>query len=272
MRIEELLSVFEKDHAACMPYFTLGFPTMEASLDIIEACAENGADLIELGIPFSDPLADGPTIQHSTQVSLQNGTTLAGCLTGLKTLRHRGITIPLVLMGYINPILAYGLEQFVSDAFSAGAHGFIIPDLPPDEAGSLQALSKKNDMAINYLLAPNSPEERIKYVTQKTTGFVYLVSVTGITGARKDLPKDLQKFAARVRAFTDKPIAVGFGISTPEQARAVGEIADGVIIGSALIKAVEDDPDYTEAAGQFIRKITNALEMTTSDESLGVFG
>jgi tryptophan synthase alpha chain len=257
----ELLVAFQKDRAACMPYFTLGYPDMETSLEIIRACAENGADLIELGIPFSDPLADGPTIQHSTQVALQNGTNVANCLAGLSKLRQRGVAIPLILMGYINPILAYGLERFISDASSAHANGFIIPDLPPDEAVHFQSLCDQRDLALNFLLAPNSPEERIKLVTDRTTGFVYLVSITGITGARQELPEDLQEFAARVRTYTDKPIAVGFGISTPEQARLVGEIADGVIIGSALIKAVTDSEDYPKAAGRFVRNIVNAMEL-----------
>jgi tryptophan synthase alpha chain len=266
-RNEELLTVFQKDQAAFMPYFTLGYPDFDTSIDIIEACAANGADMIELGIPFSDPLADGPTIQHSSQVALKNGITLARCLVGVETLRQRGITIPLILMGYINPILAYGLEQFVSDAFSAGAHGFIIPDLPPDEAGLLKKLCNQTDMALNFLLAPNSPEDRIKLVTEQTTGFVYLVSITGITGTRQDLPKDLQEFAARVRTYTDKPIAVGFGISTPEQARAVGKIADGVIIGSALIKAVTDALDCPQAAGKFVHSIATALEPISGENT-----
>jgi tryptophan synthase alpha chain len=257
---EKLLAIFQKDRAACMPYFTLGYPDMETSLQVIQACAENGADLIEVGIPFSDPLADGPTIQHSTQVALKDGTTLTSCLTGVKALRQRGVTIPLVLMGYFNPILAYGLEQFVADAFSAQANGFIIPDLPPDEASDFQNMCRQRGMAINYLLAPNSPEERIKLVTEKTTGFVYLVSITGITGARHELPPDLQVFVNRVRTYTEKPVAVGFGISTPEQARRVAAIADGVIIGSALIKAVSNSDDYPEAAGRFVRNIVGALE------------
>ncbi len=231
------------------------------------ACADNGADINELGIPFSDPLADGPTIQHSTQVAVQNGVTLANCLAGLETLRQRGITIPLILMGYINPILAYGLEQFVSDAFSVGAHGFIIPDLPPDEAAPLQTLCREKSLALNFLLAPNSPEDRIKLVTEQTTGFVYLVSIMGTTGARQELPKDLQDFAARVRMYTDKPIAVGFGISTPEQAQAVGKIADGVIVGSALIKAVTNAPDQPKAAGDFVRSMVTALEMKTGENT-----
>jgi len=187
-RTEEVLAVFKNERPAFMPYFTLGYPDLETSLNIVEVCATNGADLIELGIPFSDPLADGPTIQHSTQVALQNGTTLANCLEGVTTLRKRGITIPLILMGYYNPILSYGIERFVADAFSAGAHGFIVPDLPPDEAAPLQALCRQNGLALIFLLAPNSPDDRIRLVTDQTTGFVYLVSVTGITGVRQELP------------------------------------------------------------------------------------
>jgi tryptophan synthase alpha chain len=259
-RNEELLAIFQKDRAACMPYFTLGYPDMGTSLDIIEACVENGADLIELGIPFSDPLADGPTIQHSTQIALQNGTNLASCLSGVDNLRQRGITIPLILMGYINPILSYGFEQFVADSSSAHANGFIIPDLPPGEASLFQSLCMEKNMAVNFLLAPNSPDERIKIVSEQSTGFVYLVSITGITGARQDLPSDLKEFTARVRAHTDKPIAVGFGISTPDQARVVGEFADGVIIGSALIKTVMDGQDQPKAAGQFVHNIVSALD------------
>jgi len=162
-------------------------------------------------------------------------------------------------MGYINPILAYGPEQFVRDAFSAGAHGFIIPDLPPEEASDLHLLSEENDLTINFLLSPNSPEDRIKLVTEKTSGFVYLTSVTGITGARAELPSNLQSFVARVRKFTDKPIAIGFGISTPEQAKAVGDVADGVIIGSALVKAVAGTSDYPQAAGEFVDSMVSAL-------------
>ena len=259
-RTEEVLAVFKNERPAFMPYFTLGYPDLETSLNIVEVCATNGADLIELGIPFSDPLADGPTIQHSTQVALQNGTTLANCLEGVTTLRKRGITIPLILMGYYNPILSYGIERFVADAFSAGAHGFIVPDLPPDEAAPLQALCRQNGLALIFLLAPNSPDDRIRLVTDQTTGFVYLVSVTGITGVRQELPTTLNDFVTRVKRYTNKPIAVGFGISTPEQARTIGKIADGVIVGSALIKAVTDSSDMLQAAEQFIQKMVTALE------------
>jgi tryptophan synthase alpha chain len=255
----KISQVFGKGMTALMPYFTIGYPDYETSLEVIEACAVAGADLMELGIPFSDPLADGPTIQHSTQVALGNGITVQRCLEAVEALRARGVKIPLVLMGYINPILAYGLEEFVLEAARIGANGFIIPDLPPEEAGELQNLCQTHGLDLVFLLPPNSTETRIHFVTQQSRGFVYLVSVTGITGARQVLPAELAEFVERVRAHTDKPLAVGFGISTPQQAAAVGQIADGVIVGSALLKAAGQASDPVEAAGDFVREIKEAL-------------
>lgn len=242
-----------------MPYFTIGYPGYETSLDVIEACVEAGADLMELGMPFSDPLADGPTIQHSTQVALENGVTVKRCLEAVAELRARGVEIPLILMGYINPVLAYGLEKFVADAAQAGSSGFIIPDLPPEEADELQSLCHEHKLDLIFLLPPNSSRERIRFVSEQSSGFVYLVSVLGITGARDALPVELAEFVARVRAQTEKPLAVGFGISTPEQAAVVGEIADGVIVGSALIKAVGQADDPAAEAREFVSELKGAL-------------
>ncbi len=263
-KTQEVAAVFKSGRSAFMPYFTLGYPDMDTSLAVIEACAANGADLIELGVPFSDPLADGPTIQHSTQVALQNGTDVASCLAAVKTLRERGVTIPLILMGYINPILAYGMEAFAADALAAGAHGFIIPDLPPDEAQDFQAICQQHGLALIFLLSPNSPEPRIELVSSQSTGFIYLVSVIGITGARQQLPDDLKKFVAKVRAHTDKPLAVGFGISTPEQAQGVAAVADGVIVGSALIKATANAENKPQAAGQFVKQMAAAMQQRSA--------
>jgi tryptophan synthase alpha chain len=165
-----------------MPYFTIGYPDYQTSLDVIDACVDAGADLMELGVPFSDPLADGPTIQHSTQVALENGITVERCLEAVKSLRVRGVKIPLILMGYINPVLAFGLEKFVIEAAQAGANGFIIPDLPPEEASGLQLLCRQHDLDCIFLLPPNSSDGRIRFVTEQSSGFVYLVSVLGITG------------------------------------------------------------------------------------------
>ena len=258
--ITKISEAFSKGPAALMPYFTIGYPDYETSLDVIEACVEAGADLIELGMPFSDPLADGPTIQHSTQIALENGITVKHCLEAVAELRARGVTIPLILMGYINPVLAYGLAKFVAEAAQAGVSGFIIPDLPPEEAGELQSLRQQHGLDFVLLLPPNSSDERMKFVTDQSSGFVYLVSVLGITGERKALPVELAEFVNRVRAQTDKPLAVGFGISTPEQAAAVGKIADGVIVGSALIKAAGQADDPVLAARKFVSSLKESLK------------
>lgn len=247
--------------AALMPYFTLGYPDPQTSLEIVTAVSQAGADLIELGLPFSDPLADGPTIQHSTQVALEAGTNLAKCLDLVADLRARGVRQPLILMGYFNPILAYGLERFVEQAARAGADGFIIPDLPPEEAGELEAVCRAHDLALVYLVAPTSTPERLALAAQRTSGFLYLVSLTGVTGARASLSPDLQAFVERVRAQAqpDLPLAVGFGISTPEQAAAVAGLVEGVIVGSALIEAVSGADDPAKAAARFIAKLKDEL-------------
>lgn len=257
---QTIASAFKPGRPALMPYFTLGFPDYETSLDVVQACAAAGADLIELGIPFSDPLADGPTIQHSTQIALENGMTVARCLQAVSELRSRAVSLPLILMGYINPLLAYGLERFVTDAVRAGVNGLIIPDLPLEEGTTLEALCQCNGLDLVYLLAPNSTAARIRQVSAHSTGFIYLVSVTGITGARQSLAGDLVEFVGRVRAETEQPLAVGFGISTPQQATAVAQMADGVIVGSALIRAVaESQDDPVGAARTFVAALRQAL-------------
>lgn len=246
--------------AALMPYFTLGYPDRETSLAVIEAIAPY-SDLLELGVPFSDPLADGPTIQHSTQVSLENGTTTAGCLAMVKELRRRGVETPFMLMGYYNPILAYGQDAYVAAAAAAGADGFIVPDLPPEEAAELEQLTTNAGMALVHFLAPTSNPERIANVTARAQGFIYLVSLTGVTGARRSLQSDLATFVERVRAQAAVPLAVGFGISTPALAASVGQLADGVIVGSALINAVDsaEEGKKEEAAVAFVRSLWQAL-------------
>ena len=250
--------------AALMPYFTLGYPDIPTSEAVVRAIAAAGADLIELGVPFSDPLADGPTIQHSTQVALEQGMTLARGLALTHRLRAAGVTQPLLLMGYVNPILAYGVARYAADAAAAGADGFIVPDLPPEEAGELEAACRTHGLALIFLLAPTSTPERIAAVVSHATGFVYLVSLAGVTGAREQLPPDLAAFVDRVRAATGLPLAIGFGIATPEHASAVGALADGVIVGSALIKAAGAAADPAAAAGRFVRALSEALRRATT--------
>ncbi len=224
--------------AAFMPYYVVGYPDLPTSLEVMIALAEAGADMIEVGVPFSDPLADGPTIQAAAQRALEHGTSLADVLHIVYQLRQRGVRIPLILMGYYNPFLAYGIEELCRDAVAVSADGLIIPDLPPDERDGQEVIAccRKHGLAFIPLLAPTSTVSRIRLVTQAASGFVYLVSVTGITGVRDRLPADLEVFVSRVRSATDLPLAVGFGISTPKQAAQVAEIADGVVVGSALVK------------------------------------
>jgi tryptophan synthase alpha chain len=246
---------------ALMPYFTLGFPTQSTSAQIVSAIAQAGADLIELGIPFSDPLADGPTIQHSTQVALEHGTSVRRCLEIVAQLRLNGISQPMLLMGYYNPILSYGVGRFVADAAQAGADGFIVPDLPPEEAGELENHCRVHQLALVFLVAPTSTPERLSLVAAHATGFIYLVSLTGVTGARNQLASGLEEFIARVRRVTSLPLAVGFGISTPEQASQVGRLAEGVIVGSALIHAVGQSSQPVEAASAFVEGFKEAIRV-----------
>jgi tryptophan synthase alpha chain len=250
----------DSGHAALITYLTPGYPEAELSLSLVEAADRAGADLIELGVPFSDPLADGPTIQHSTQVALKQGMTVARCLDFTAQLRSRGVSKPLILMGYVNPLLAYGLERFVADAVRAGVDGLIIPDLPLDEAGVLETACKESERALVYLASPNTGDERLALLGQRTSGFLYLVSVTGVTGARSGLPVDLQSFIRRARAAAHTPVAVGFGIATPQQAAFVGSMADGVIVGSALINAIDASPDDPVAGvSRYVGSLAAAL-------------
>ena len=246
-----------KNKPIFMPYFPLGYPDLETSIDVLEALAKNGADLIEVGLSFSDPLADGPVIQHATQIALEKGITVRKSLEAVKELRKRGVGIPLILMGYYNPMLAYGLEKFVRDAVEAGADGFIIPDLPMEEAEEFTSVA--GDMPLIQMLAPTSPDERMESIARNAKGFIYLVSVTGVTGERREISNDLGNLIARVRRHTSAPVCVGFGIGTPEQAKEVGKMADGVIVGTACVKAIGGSKKPVETASQFAAEFRSAL-------------
>lgn len=260
--VQRIAAVFEQarteNRAALMPYLTLGYPTPETSLALVEAIVASGADLLELGMPFSDPLADGPTIQQATHVALQKGMTVARCLEMAQGLRQRGLAAPFIFMSYYNPILSYGETALCRKCHDVGVDGLIVPDLPPEEGETLEKACRQHGLALIYLLAPTSPTERICLVTERSQGFVYLVSVAGITGARDALPSDLAAFVGRVRAATDKPLAVGFGIGQPEQAAQVARLADGVIVGSALVR-LAGEPGAKERVGAFVAKLRRAM-------------
>lgn len=245
--------------SALMPYLTVGYPSPAITVELVSAAVEAGADLVELGIPFSDPLADGATIQHATHEALQRGTTVETCLETVAALRQRDVKVPLILMGYYNPILQRGVTRFCASAAEAGADGLIIPDLPPEEAEELREACRAHDLDLIFLLAPTSDEARIQRVIELSTGFIYLVSLTGVTGARDRLPADLETFVRRVRGMTDLPLAVGFGIGSPEEARRVARVADGVIVGSAIVQRAGESAEPVGAVREFVRSLRQGL-------------
>ena len=257
--MNRLSSVFTRpSRTALIAYITVGYPSIEATLKMVPLLAGSGCDIVELGIPFSDPLADGATIQKASFCALQNGVTPEICLDVARQLSQT-VEIPLVFMTYFNPVFSYGVEKFCSACADSGVSGLIIPDLPPEEGPELEIVSRRQDLDLIYLLAPTSTEERIRLVARKSRGFIYLVSVTGVTGAREVLPADLGAFVARVREVAAQPLCVGFGISTPEQAGDVARIADGVIVGSRLIQLMEAENNLLSVS-TFIKGLRHALD------------
>lgn len=255
--MSRITSVFKPGYQALIAYITVGYPDIEATPRIAATLAENGCDIIELGIPFSDPLADGATIQKASYTALQQGTTPQVCLEVAAEIRQK-TSIPLVFMTYYNPVLNFGLEAFCRSCTRTGINGLIVPDLPPEEGAELEATTRKHDLDLIYLLAPTSTEERIAAVAARSRGFIYLVSLTGVTGARDTLPSNLEDFVTRVRQKAKQPLCVGFGVSSPEQAKRVAAIADGVIVGSRFIQLIEEDTTLTSLKS-FVASLRQAL-------------
>ncbi len=235
---EMFKSVARQGRAALIPFITCGDPDPETTVELVEAMAQAGADLVELGLPFSDPLADGPTIQAASQRALAGGMNLGIFLETVARIRER-TSIPLVLMGYFNNILQFGLERFAREARAAGIDGTIIPDLPLEEAGEWRRLARIHSLANILLTAPTTPPERARRIARASTGFLYHVSVTGITGARSQLPPDLADSIASLREVSPVPVCVGFGVSSREQVAMLSQAAQGVIVGSAIVKRIE---------------------------------
>lgn len=246
---------------ALMPYLTVGFPERTSTLDLVPALEAAGASLFELGIPFSDPLADGTTIQRATQRALENGITIADCIATVAELRARRVAAPLLLMGYYNPLLRYGLERACADLAAAGGDGWIIPDLPLEEADDLRQLAAAHQLDLIMFIAPTTPPARISQITAQASGFLYIVSLTGVTGARQTLAGNLTDLIANVRQQTNLPLVVGFGISQPAHIAEVARIADGAIVGSALIDRLERLPpeDRVSGAAAYIRELLSAV-------------
>jgi len=250
----------KQNRRALIPFITAGDPDLETTRKLILTIAQRGGDILELGVPFSDPLADGPTIQAASQRALKNGITLASILDLVKEVRKQ-IDMPIVLMGYYNPFYKYGLERLAQDAAEAGVNGFIIPDLPPEEAEAWLKSSRAHHLDTIFLVAPTTPLTRARKIAQKSSGFIYYVSVTGVTGARDTLPEDLIQSLQQLRQVTSKPIGVGFGISSPGHVRNLTPYADGIIVGSAIVRIIEKiqntDKVCTEV-GKFIQSLAQA--------------
>jgi len=256
--LSRIASVFtQANHTALIPYITVGYPNTATTLKVVSLLASSGCDIIELGIPFSDPLADGATIQRASYEALRQGVTPHLCLEVAQELRQQ-VEIPLVFMTYYNPVLKFGLDQFCSKCAEAGIDGLIIPDLPPEEGQELEKSTRSQGLDLIYLLSPASTEERIRLVVGKASGFIYLVSLTGVTGARDELPQELECFVSRVRKRTEKPLCIGFGVSTPEQARRIAKVGNGVIVGSRIIQLLDEDKSLKNIHS-FIKCLREAL-------------
>ena len=246
-----------------LPFVTAGFPTMETAEKIVIALAEAGANGFEIGIPYSDPMADGPTVQHSSQVSLQNGTKLVNCIALIGRLRAAGVSVPILLMGYYNPLVRYGVERFVADSAAAGVDGFIIPDLSVEESDLLFEACQKHGRDLVFMVAPTSTDAVVGGVASRASGFIYCVSVKGVTGARSEMSGSLPEYLDRIRTRTDVPLVVGFGVSRPEHVSDVGQHADGVIIASALMDYLNGFPEAAqpEQAVHFLRYMRGEVEL-----------
>jgi tryptophan synthase alpha chain len=238
-------------------YVTCGDPDLATTREIVLATIEAGADVIELGVPFSDPVADGPVIQRASERALKHGTSLSQVLTLAAEIRQHAQSTGLIIFSYLNPILRMGLDKFCKVARHAGIDGALVTDLPVEEAADYLRAMRANDLAPVFLAAPTSPDARLKHIAEASRGFVYAVSRTGVTGARQQLADDAQKLVRRLRRVTKLPIAVGFGISNAEQFAEVGKFADAGVVGSAIVETIEGNPAREAAAvGEFVKKLT----------------
>ncbi|HAV42878.1 TPA: tryptophan synthase subunit alpha [bacterium] len=259
----------ERGEACFIPFITVGYPDLETSCDLVLEFERRGAGVVELGVPFSDPIADGVVIQRASEASLKKGTTLVDVLDLVRNLRSKS-SIPLVLLTYYNPVYKYGIRRFVENAVEAGVDGVIVPDLPPEEAGVLKREAEGRLNTI-FLLAPTSTEERIRLIVQFSTGFVYYVSLTGITGIRERLASAILPHIEKIRRFTNLPIGVGFGISNPEQAAEVASFADGVIVGSAIVDLIsknEGDSELVHKVGEFASSLIAGMKQGVRKEEM----
>jgi tryptophan synthase alpha chain len=239
-------------HCALIPYLTAGFPEPRATPELLRALARAGADVIELGVPFSDPVADGPTIQRASQIALQQGASLAWVLDELRAFRAQHDT-PVIIFSYLNPILRYGWQQFIADATEAGAQGVLLTDLPAGADPQIEHAIEASPLALIRLVAPTTDPARVRAIAARAQGFIYYIARMGVTGARAELPAELLDAVRALKAVTEVPIAVGFGVSSAAQVRVLAGVADAVVVGSALIDAIERDG--VAGAEKFVRSL-----------------
>lgn len=259
-RIQALFENHADDSKIMSLFLTAGYPDLESTVKLILGMEANGADLIELGMPFSDPLADGPTIQYSSNKAIENGITMQRIFEMVKEVRKQS-DIPIILMGYLNPVMRFGIKKFCKQAGAVGVDGLIIPDLPPEESAILEDHAKPNDLSLIYLVAPNTTDKRMQFIDSKSEGFVYCVSVTGVTGAREgdEVSRSVNRFIERVQAnITRNPTMIGFGIKSYEDAKKIAEKADGFIVGSALINTIREhypNAGWKEKVFAFVKRL-----------------
>lgn len=252
----------EENKVAFIPYITAGYPTLKDTVPLMLSLQNSGADIIELGMPFSDPLADGPTIQKSSFIALNNGVTLKDCINYVIEARKQGLTVPVILMGYYNPFMNYGEDKIVIDCKKASISGFIVVDLAPDEPSQIAESCKKHGLSLIPLVAPTSTDKRLKEIKKYASGYVYCVSVTGVTGSRTEVSSELPQFLDRVRSIINLPLAVGFGLSKREHIKNIAKLAEGAVVGSALIKVVEKHSKFPikencKAVEDFVQDLTS---------------
>ena len=251
-----------ENRGALMPYITAGDPDLTVTASILHALERAGADLVELGMPYSDPVADGPVIQDSAKRALAAGARRADIAAMIRQVRAEGLRLPLVIMTCYAPIMRFGPTEYAAEFAAAGADGVLVTDLPPSEAGQWLAAAAENDLKTVFLVAPNAGPEQIQNAAAGTTGFIYALSRKGVTGTRSELPPDLPEFIARIRSHTDLPVAVGFGISTAEHVRGVCDHADGAVVGSALVKVIAEylgSNDLVKKVEEFTRELAAGL-------------
>lgn len=255
--VEKFKELRKKNKKGLIIFLTAGDPDLKTTFELVKEIEKNGADIVELGIPFSDPIADGPIIQASSQRALKNNVNIKKILEMTKELT-REINIPVILMSYYNPVFKYGIEKFLKDCRISKVAGLIISDLLPEESQEIRELSKKNDIDLIFLISPTTSERRIKTISRFSKGFIYCVSRTGTTGIQKKLSEDLEEFIKKVRKITKKPLAVGFGISESSHVKEVAKISDAVIVGSAVVKLIEENlksPYLIKKVGEFVKRL-----------------